>query len=120
MALAGKNRVRSKSEALKVKVGRNVPGRTLAPPTRLALIRSVRLLQKVCVTKKVTPRVLIETVLRKWIQDVYPKLPVKGLYGDHHLADAAAVATFESQLRRLPFLEAAYWLSTAYTALSPK
>jgi adenine-specific DNA-methyltransferase len=120
MALGGKDRVRSQSRDSKLKIGSNAPGRTRAPPTRLALIRSVRSLQKVCVTKKVTPRVLIETVLRKWIQDVYPKLPVKGLDGDHHLADAAAVATFESQLRRLPFLEAAYWLSTAYTALSPK
>jgi len=45
---------------------------------------------------------------------------VKQLCGNRRLSGDPAVATFESQLRQLPFLDAAYWLSTAYTALSPK
>jgi adenine-specific DNA-methyltransferase len=90
------------------------------PPSRLALIRSIRLLQKVCRTKRVRPRVLIEMILHKWCEDSYPKLPLKQIHRSKRLSNVGVIATFESQLRRLPFLEAAYWLSTAYTALSPK
>ena len=89
-------------------------------PTRPALIRSIRSLQKVCRAKRLTPRVLVETILRKWSQDAYPELPVKRLQSIRKLSDVPVVAIFETQLRQLPLLEAAYWLSTAYTALSPK
>lgn len=89
-------------------------------PTRLALIRSVRSLQKVCRTKRVRPRALIEMILHKWCEDSYPKLPLKQIHHSKRLSNIRAIVTFESQLRRLPLLEAAYWLSTTYTALSPK
>ena len=88
--------------------------------TRLALIRSIRSLQKVCRTQRVRPRALIEMILHKWCEVSYPKLPLKQIHRSKRLSNVRVIATFESQLRRLPFLEAAYWLSTAYTALSPK
>jgi len=91
-----------------------------AAPTRLALIRSVRSLQKVCRTKKLGPRALVEMILHKWCEDSYPKIHLKRVSRPKRLSNMGVIATFESQLRRLPFLEAAYWLSTAYTALSPK
>ena len=101
------------------KTGPSVP--VISPaPGRPALIRSIRSLQKICKTKRVRPRSLIETILHKWCEDSYPKLPLKRIRRSKRLSTMGVIATFESQLRRLPFLEAAYWLSTAYTALSPK
>lgn len=73
-----------------------------------------------CRAKRVAPRALVETILRRWSEDSYPKLPVIQLRANRKVSGVPAVATFEFQLRQLPFLEAAYWLSTAYTALSPK
>ncbi len=88
-------------------------------PGRLALIRSIRSLQKLGKTKGRTPTAIIGTILRKWSQDSYPKLPAARLRWSKALSVDPAVITFESYLKRLPLQEAAYWLSTAYTALSP-
>jgi adenine-specific DNA-methyltransferase len=90
------------------------------PPSRLSLIRSIRELQKVCVARRVEPRALIETILHTWCKSSYPRLRVRGICHDPRLSSTSTVARFELQLQRLPLLEAAYWLSTAYTALSPE
>jgi adenine-specific DNA-methyltransferase len=89
------------------------------PPSRIALIRSVRALQKVCRTQRVEARTLIGTILYQWCKNSYPRLSIGKLHHESHLLNTASIAKFELQLRRLPMLEAAYWLSTAYTALSP-
>lgn len=88
-------------------------------PGRLALIRSIRSLQKLGRKKGRTPEKIVGTILRQWSQATYPKLPAPRLQWSEMLSVDPAVTTFESQLRRLPLQEAAYWLSTAYTALSP-
>ncbi len=105
-----------------------LPGSASAPtlgseggrgPGRLALIRSIRSLQKLGTTKGHTPARIVGTILRKWSRDSYPKLPAARLSWIKTLSVNPAVTTFESYLKRLSLQEAAYWLSTAYTALSP-
>jgi len=88
-------------------------------PGRLALIRAVRALQKVGKTRGRTAALIVGTVLRKWSQDSFPKLRAARLPWSNALLGDPAILAFESHLKRLPLQDAAYWLSTAYTALSP-
>ena len=89
-------------------------------PSRLAMIRAVRSLQKHCSIRRIEPKTLIRQILYQWCKDSYPKLRLKPISRNTKSANTKSVTEFESRLRRLPFMEAAYWLSTAYTALAPK
>jgi adenine-specific DNA-methyltransferase len=88
-------------------------------PGRLALIRSVRGLQKLGETRGRTPTLIVGTVLRRWSLSSFPELRAPSLRWSRTLLDDPAVVTFEKYLKQLSFEDAAYWLSTAYTALSP-
>ncbi len=88
-------------------------------PGRLALIRSVRALQKLGETRGRTPTLIVGTILRRWSTSSFPELRVPSLRWSKTLLENPAVLTFEKYLKQLSFEDAAYWLSTAYTALSP-
>lgn len=89
-----------------------VPGRTV-------LIRAIRALQKVGETRGRTPTLIAGSVLRRWSLDSFPELRVPSLRWSKTLLNDPAVLAFAKYLKRLSFEDAAYWLSTAYTALSP-
>ena len=93
-------------------IQRSVPG-------RLTLIRSVRALQKLGETKGSTPPLIVGTILRRWSMSSFPELRVPSLRWSKTLLEDPAILTFEKNLKQLSFEDAAYWLSTAYTALSP-
>lgn len=84
------------------------------------MIRSIRALQRLSTKRGPTPKEVIGTVLRGWSKGLCPELPPTRWGMNLALADHAEVRRFESKLLRLPLREAAYWLSTVYTALSPK
>lgn len=88
-------------------------------PGRLALIRSVRALQKLGETKGSTPPLIVGTILRRWSMSSFPELRAPSLRWSKTLLENPAILTFEKSLKQLSFEDAAYWLSTAYTALSP-
>ena len=88
-------------------------------PGRLALIRSVRALQKLGEVRGRTPTLIVGTILRRWSTSAFPELRVPSLRWSKTLLENPAVLTFEKFLKQLSFEDAAYWLSTAYTALSP-
>jgi adenine-specific DNA-methyltransferase len=88
-------------------------------PSRLALIRSVRALQRLGETRGRTPTLIVGTILRRWSMSSFPELRVPSLRWSKTLLEDTTVLTFEKYLKQLSFEDAAYWLSTAYTALSP-
>lgn len=96
---------------------RRLPGRSPASerPTRLQLIRALRTIRKRSTTD---PAKLVGTVLRLWCKRAYPGLPVRGIPWNRRLLRAPAISALVAQLEKLPFLDAAYWLSTAYADLS--
>lgn len=88
-------------------------------PGRLALIRSIRALQKLGETRGRTPQLIVGTILRRWSLSSFPELRASSLRFSKALLEDPAVITFEKYLKQLAFEDAAYWLSTVYTALSP-
>jgi len=89
-----------------------------APPSRLQLTRIVRTLRTLLDKRREQPAVLVATALRLWCLRAYPKLKLARLSWCAELADAPAIQVFVGFLERLPFFDAAYWLSTTYAALS--
>jgi hypothetical protein len=77
----------------------------------------IRKLREVIEKSKVRPAVLIGTVLYAWCAQDYPWLTSEKLPVRKKLLTETHVKEFLSKLRRLPFLEAAYWLSSAYALL---
>jgi adenine-specific DNA-methyltransferase len=88
-------------------------------PGRLALIRSIRALQRLGETRGCTPTLIVGSILRQWSMNSFPELRVPSLRWSKTILDDPAILTFEKYLKQLSFEDAAYWLSTAYTALSP-
>ena len=91
---------------------------TPGKPTRAQLILSIRRLRDVRDSGPADPARIVGTVLRIWCKRAYPRLAVRGVPWDKTLADAPAITGLVAQLERLPFLDAAYWLSTAYADLA--
>lgn len=89
-------------------------------PTRMQLIRGIRALRHVQKPRSANPAIIVGTVLRIWCGQAYPKLRAPRTGWEKRLADTRAVLSFVAMLQRLPFLDAAYWLSTAYADLSVK
>ncbi|WP_286137793.1 N-6 DNA methylase [Polaromonas sp. C04] len=58
------------------------------------------------------------TALAEWCGRDYPALPAPGLKFSKRLAKKAPLQVFVQTLRALDFLEASYWLSSAYAMLS--
>jgi adenine-specific DNA-methyltransferase len=99
----------------------NLTGPTSEPRpkrlTRLHLIRCIRSLRSIRTPRSADPARIVGSVLRLWCQRQYPDLTGTRLPWSKELANAAPVCAFVEMLGQLPFLEAAYWLSTAYADL---
>ena len=83
---------------------------------RTKLLRKLRALKKA--TGNVSPKEVVGTALRLWCQRKYPKLPAARLPFNTRLSATPQVLTFVDSICGLEFLDAAYWLSTAYAALN--
>lgn len=85
--------------------------------SKLTFSMHIRRLRVVLEKHKASPAAMIGTVLNAWCTQEFAaltpsNLPIKSqLLGEEHLKD------FLSFLRGQPFLEAAYWLSSAYAVL---
>jgi adenine-specific DNA-methyltransferase len=84
------------------------------------LIRSIRSLGPVLGNKTAKPAEVVGTALRMWCRRAYPKLRAPRLPWSNEIESTQPARTFVALLQRLPLLDAAYWLSTAYAVLSPE
>lgn len=78
------------------------------------LSRQIRKLAVVLPLRKTDATTLVGTVLEGLCETAYPGLPPSGLPVSRSLGKAAEVREFIATLADKPFLEAAYWLSSAY------
>lgn len=92
----------------------------LPSPTRLQLIRGVRGLRIAAARQSFAPSLVIGTALRLWCRLSFPELNRTTLPASRAVAKLPEVAAWVALLSRLPFYEAAYWLSTAYARLIPE
>jgi adenine-specific DNA-methyltransferase len=87
-------------------------------PTRLGLLRSIRALGRLKQSHSVSATTIVGTALRIWCDRSYPGLGPARLRTSPRLRSARPLVGFVDLLVQLPLLEGAYWLSTAYSALS--
>ncbi|MBP6897556.1 MAG: N-6 DNA methylase [Pseudacidovorax sp.] len=87
-------------------------------PSRLSLLRQIRRLETAARGCKASPSAVIGTALSKWCEADCQGLPNPGLPQSRKLSKTAELAVFVQSLRRLGFLEASYWLSSAYAMLA--
>lgn len=90
----------------------------MAPPSKLSITRRIRALGQVAERCGCDAPTLIGTVLRLWCRTTYPAVPSPLLPHSHALAAKPEIAGFVSILGELSFLEATYWLSSAYAMLA--
>jgi adenine-specific DNA-methyltransferase len=86
--------------------------------SRQRMIRSIRSFCPLQKKLRVDAATVVGTVLRLWCDRAYPKLRKSRLPWSAPLFAARQTEDFVTLLQRLPFFDAAYWLSTAYAALS--
>jgi len=86
-------------------------------PSRQSLLRSVKALGVRASELGLSPAYVAGTLLESWCRLDYRALPLSGLPRSQVLAKQPGVGEFVEVLRRMPFLEASYWLSSAYSVL---
>lgn len=89
-----------------------------AAPSRLSLLRQIRRLGVAAQECRASPSAAVGTALSQWCDADYPGLPLSGLTYSKSLAARPELRLFVQTLRRLSFLEASYWLSSAYAMLA--
>lgn len=87
-------------------------------PSRLSVFRQIRRLGVAAMECKASPAAAVGTALGEWCSTDFVALPVSGLPHLKKLAATAELQLFVQTLRRLGFLEASYWLSSAYAMLA--
>lgn len=87
-------------------------------PTKLGITRRIRTLQATTAKLGCDARTFAGTVLRLWCKSDFPALPGSSLPASRELAAAPAVTAFVAILRQMEFIEASYWLSSAYAMLN--
>ncbi len=86
----------------------------MAPPSKLSIKRRITALRVAAERCGSHGPTLIGTVLRLWCNAEFPALPKPSLPYSKTLARETAVDAFIVILKQLTFLDAAYWLSSAY------
>jgi len=89
----------------------------LGIPTRAQLITSIRRIRALLDSRGRNPASVVGTALHIWSKRVCPQLAIRGVPWAKELMHAPAINILVAQLEQLPFLDAAYWLSTAYADL---
>ena len=87
-------------------------------PSRLSLFRLIRALGAAGRACKASPSAVVGTALARWCALDFEALPDAGLPISKKLAAAPALQSFVQAVRQLGFLEASYWLSSAYAMLA--
>lgn len=90
----------------------------MSSPTRLTLLRHVRLLGNVAQELKCDATTVAGTVLRQWCKQEFPAIPHPQLPFSEQLAESSQLQAFVVVLQTMEFLEGTYWLSSAYAILS--
>ncbi len=82
------------------------------------MYRQIRRLGHTARSSGVGPEAVVGTALAEWCSKDYPALPSPGLKFSKRLVKKTSLQDFVQTLRELDFLEASYWLSSAYAMLS--
>lgn len=90
----------------------------MMPRSKLRFTRRIRVLGNAVSRSECDAQTLVGTVLRLWCKDAFPGLPKSSLPYSKVLAAEPQVLAFVAELGRLSFLEATYWLSSAYAMLA--
>lgn len=90
----------------------------MTPPSKQSMKRCVRALGQAAERLGCDASTLVGTVLRLWCREAFPALPDPCLPYSQPLASELASIAFVDILSRLSFLEATYWLSSAYAMLA--
>lgn len=85
---------------------------------KVRLTRQIRRLGEAAKLSAVGPEAVVGTALAEWCSQDYPALPAPSLKFSRRLAKKPPLREFVQTLRELNFLEASYWLSSAYSMLS--
>lgn len=90
----------------------------MPPPSKLSIKRRIRALRLATERCGNDTQALIGTVLRMWCKARFPALPKPPLPYSKALAAEAELGEFVAILERMSFLDATYWLSSAYAMLT--
>lgn len=89
-----------------------------ATELKTRMTRQLRKVEDAAIESAVAPEAVVGTALAEWCGQNYAELPPPGLKFFKRRAKKTALRSFVQTLRGLDFLEASYWLSTAYAMLS--
>ncbi|WP_375577282.1 HsdM family class I SAM-dependent methyltransferase [Paracidovorax oryzae] len=87
-------------------------------PSRLSLLRQIRGLKLAGQACNASPSAVVGTAIATWCAADFKALPASGLPYSKSLAATPALQSFVKCVRQLGFLEASYWLSSAYAMLA--
>lgn len=87
-------------------------------PSRLVLLRRIRLLGAASSSLACDATTVLGTVLTLWCRQQFPAAPRPTLPTSRPLASTAELQDFVCLLQEMDFFEASYWLSSAYAILT--
>lgn len=90
----------------------------MTPSQKLQFMQRIRRLKRKLDERRVSPRNFVGTVLHAWTQRSFPGLPGPSLPNYPSLLQTREAESYVEKLLAQPFLESAYWLSSAYALLS--
>ncbi|MGR0064264.1 HsdM family class I SAM-dependent methyltransferase [Bordetella bronchiseptica] len=90
----------------------------MSQPSRLALLRRIRLLGTVASELNCNATTVAGTALRLWCRQQFKFAPTPRLPSSSELAATPQLRNLVELLQEMDFLEASYWLSSAYAMLT--
>ncbi|MDQ2151114.1 N-6 DNA methylase [Alcaligenaceae bacterium C4P045] len=90
----------------------------MSQPSRLALLRRIRLLGAAASELNCNAMTVVGTVLRLWCKQQFKFAPAPKLPSSSELAATLQLKNFVELLQEMDFIEASYWLSSAYAMLT--
>lgn len=87
-------------------------------PSKLLFTRQIRRVRAAAFLAKTSPAGVVGTAITVWCSQAFKELPSAGLPYSKALAATEPLSDFVETLRQVSFLEATYWLSSAYAMLS--
>ena len=90
----------------------------VSQPSRLALLRRIRLLGGIASELGCNATTVAGTAIRLWCKQQFKSAPTPKLPSSSQLAATSQLKSFVGLLQEMDFLEASYWLSSAYAMLT--